>query len=127
MARILRTGRAASPITDSSQVAHGLDTAGADNGGVTRTRNTLIAALLVTSVGACGHAAKAPQSAGSSASVAPASAPVVPVAAAPAAVVGPAPVVTTPDLTDVDRALAAIDADLGAADRDPSNEGVPAQ
>src|ERR1700741_667904 len=117
MARILRTGRAANPITDSSQLPHGLDTAGADNGGVTRTRNTVIAALLVTSVGACGHVAKPPQSAGSSASVAPAPVPVVPVTAAPATVV------TTPDLTDVDRALAAIDAGLGAADRAPSHAG----
>jgi hypothetical protein len=36
-----------------------------------------------------------------------------------------APAVTTPDLSDVDKAMASIDADIAKADRDITNEGAP--
>ena len=101
-------------ITDPSQGPHAHPTAGADNGSVKRL--IAVTVLIVGLAGACGRQA---ESSGSP------SAPTTPAApAAPVVSVAPNPAVTTPDLSDVDKALASIDADIAAADRDPNNEGA---
>jgi hypothetical protein len=89
---------------------------------VTRTLRTGIAVLAIA-VGACGHGATPATTARTATTAA--------VPRSTVATTPPGPlsqsVVTTPDLSDVDTALAAIDGDISTADRDVANEGAPSR
>ena len=80
---------------------------------------TGIAGLSLVIFGAC--TGRSPNSTATATSQRPV-APVTAVSTAPAPTA-----ITTPDLTDVDSALASVDAEITTAQREATNEGAPSQ
>ena len=115
-------------LTLPSQLVHAAPIARSDTAGVqprhsiTAKRFAATAAVSVALLGACGRGGRT-VSPSSAANPVATSQPSLAASPAPAS----SPVVTTPDLSDVDAALAAIDADMANADRDATNEGAPAK